>query len=278
MKAMNFIKTLLEIVTVFIANATISAAKLNNNLIYNAEEVNGVKVAETVYKMDNNLLTKYMKYNYKYDANDQRDDIADQAAHDKANIACRSSDSRDGIEVGALENTRHHAHKTIAQHAAAYRGKKAHHDAHDRCKSVHERLICAGCRINTHRDDVEQGDELVGLVDDGREDVDDGRRGDGQRKRHGLVKDVDVAHLERHIAQKTAAQTADHGERDGAHQIEFVLARNQYTRNRRRDDSEHLEPKRDGNHGIRGVCGNGYSGDDGQDGFLWVVGLENART
>ena len=71
MKAMNFIKTLLVIVTIFIANATISAAKLNNNLIYNAEEVNGVKVAETVYKMDNNLLTKYMKYNYKYDANNQ---------------------------------------------------------------------------------------------------------------------------------------------------------------------------------------------------------------
>ena len=63
---MNFIKTLLVIVTVFIANATISAAKLNNNLIYNAEEIDGVKVAETVYKMDNNLLTKYMKYNYKY--------------------------------------------------------------------------------------------------------------------------------------------------------------------------------------------------------------------
>lgn len=68
---MNFIKTLLVIVTVFIANATISAAKLNNNLIYNAEEVDGVKVAETVYKMDNNLLTKYMKYNYKYDENNQ---------------------------------------------------------------------------------------------------------------------------------------------------------------------------------------------------------------
>lgn len=71
MKAMNLIKTLLVIVTIFIANATLSAAKLNNNLIYNAEEVDGLKVAETVYKMDNNLLTKYMKYNYKYDANNQ---------------------------------------------------------------------------------------------------------------------------------------------------------------------------------------------------------------
>lgn len=71
MKAMNFIKTLLVVVTIFIANATISARNLDNNLIYNAEEVNGVKVAETVYKMSNNMLTKYMKYNYKYDANNQ---------------------------------------------------------------------------------------------------------------------------------------------------------------------------------------------------------------
>ena len=71
MKAMNFIKTLLVIVTIFITNATISAKNLDNNLIYNAEEVNGVKVAETVYKMSNNMLTKYMKYNYKYDANNQ---------------------------------------------------------------------------------------------------------------------------------------------------------------------------------------------------------------
>lgn len=33
-----------------------------------------------------------------------------------------------------------------------------------------------------------------------------------------MVEDVDVAHLQRHIAQKTAAQSTDHGERDGAHQ------------------------------------------------------------
>lgn len=38
-----------------------------SNLIYNSEEVNGLKVAETVYKMDGIMLTNYMKYNYKYD-------------------------------------------------------------------------------------------------------------------------------------------------------------------------------------------------------------------
>lgn len=45
--------------------------KMNNNLIYNAEEVNGLKVSETVYKKDGNMLTNYMKYSYKYNANNQ---------------------------------------------------------------------------------------------------------------------------------------------------------------------------------------------------------------
>lgn len=98
--------------------------------------------------------------------------------------------------------------------------------------------------------------------------IDDGCRGNGKRQRHRLVEDVDVADLERHIAQKTAAQTADHRERDRAHQVELVLARNQHTRDRCSDNSEHLEPKRDGNHGIRGVCGNDHSGGNGQDGVL----------
>ena len=70
---------------------------------------------------------------------------------------------------------------------------------------------------------------------------------------HGLVEDVDVADLERHIAQKTAAQTADHRERDRAHQVELVLASDQHARDRCRDNGEHLEPKWDSDHGIRGV-------------------------
>lgn len=44
---------------------------MNNNLIYNAQEINGLKVAETVYKKDGNMLTNYMKYNYKYNDNNQ---------------------------------------------------------------------------------------------------------------------------------------------------------------------------------------------------------------
>ena len=71
MKTMNFIKTLLVITVVFFANLNLSARSSENNLIYNAEEVDGVKVSETVYKMDGSTLTQYMKYNYKYDANQQ---------------------------------------------------------------------------------------------------------------------------------------------------------------------------------------------------------------
>jgi hypothetical protein len=48
------------------------SAKTGDNLIYNAEEVDGVVVSETVFKMDGTMLTNYIKHNYKYDANQQR--------------------------------------------------------------------------------------------------------------------------------------------------------------------------------------------------------------
>ena len=71
MKTMNFMKNLLVIAVLFIASVNVSARNLDNNLIYNAEEVNGVKVSETVYKMNENMLTNFMKYNYKYNEDDQ---------------------------------------------------------------------------------------------------------------------------------------------------------------------------------------------------------------
>lgn len=71
MKKINFLKSLLVVVLAFVANLTVFAGIPENNLIYNAEEVDGVKVSETVYKMNGNILTNYMKYNYKYNDNQQ---------------------------------------------------------------------------------------------------------------------------------------------------------------------------------------------------------------
>lgn len=133
-------------------------------------------------------------------AYDQRGDIAHNAAHNETHIACRSGDGGDGIKVSTLENARNHAHKAVAQHAAAHRGEKAHHDAHRRCKAVDQRLVCSSGGVDADRDDVEQGNEFFGLVDDCRENIDDGCRGNGKRQRHWLVEDVDVAHLQRHVA------------------------------------------------------------------------------
>ena len=45
-----------------------ASAEHRSNLIYNSEEANGLKVAETIYKSEGNTLAKYMKYNYTYDA------------------------------------------------------------------------------------------------------------------------------------------------------------------------------------------------------------------
>lgn len=71
MKTRSLLRSLFVVVIAFVANLTVFAEEWDNNLIYNAEEVNGMKVSETVYKKDGNMLTNYMKYNYKYDANNQ---------------------------------------------------------------------------------------------------------------------------------------------------------------------------------------------------------------
>ena len=51
MKAMNLLKSIFVVACIFVANLTISANTPEANLIYNTEEVNGVKMSETVYKM-----------------------------------------------------------------------------------------------------------------------------------------------------------------------------------------------------------------------------------
>ena len=71
MKTRNLLRSLIVVVVAFVTNLTVSAAAWDNNLIYNAEEVNGLKVAATVYKKDGNTLTNYMKYSYKYNVDNQ---------------------------------------------------------------------------------------------------------------------------------------------------------------------------------------------------------------
>lgn len=63
---MKTLKTLIFFSILCVCGMNASADN-STNLIYNSEEVNGLKVAETVYKMDGSMLANYMKYNYKYD-------------------------------------------------------------------------------------------------------------------------------------------------------------------------------------------------------------------
>ena len=72
MKKTIFLKGILVAAILFIANLTVFAGNPGDNLIHNAEEVNGVVISETIFKMDGTILTNYMKHNYKYDANNQR--------------------------------------------------------------------------------------------------------------------------------------------------------------------------------------------------------------
>ena len=66
MKAKVSLKTVIVSALLLVCGLNASADN-KSNLIYNSEEVNGMKVTETVYKMDGNTLANYMKYNYKYD-------------------------------------------------------------------------------------------------------------------------------------------------------------------------------------------------------------------
>lgn len=66
MKTKASVKTMIISALLLVCGMNLSADN-KSNLIYNSEEVNGLKVAETVYKMDGSTLSNYMKYNYKYD-------------------------------------------------------------------------------------------------------------------------------------------------------------------------------------------------------------------
>lgn len=63
---MKAIKTFI-IFSLLLAYGLSAAADGKTNLIYNSEEVDGLKVAETVYKMEGTSLINYMKYSYSYD-------------------------------------------------------------------------------------------------------------------------------------------------------------------------------------------------------------------
>ena len=68
MKAKVSLKTVILSALLLVCGLNASADN-KSNLIYNSEEVNGVMVGQTVYKMDGAALANYMKYSYKYDDN-----------------------------------------------------------------------------------------------------------------------------------------------------------------------------------------------------------------
>ena len=65
---------ILIIALLFIGNVTMNA---QNGLIRNTEEVDGLIVSETIFKMEGEGLTHYMKHNYRYDESKQK--IEDEA-------------------------------------------------------------------------------------------------------------------------------------------------------------------------------------------------------
>lgn len=71
MKTNVIIKKIALTIILFVSSFSVFANSNDGNLIYNSEVVNGIKIGETVYKTDGSSLINYMKYNYKYDANNR---------------------------------------------------------------------------------------------------------------------------------------------------------------------------------------------------------------
>lgn len=67
MKTKGLFKTVVLSAVLLASSVAASARSYDNNLIYNTEEENGVKVGQTVFKMEGSSLANYMKYSYKYD-------------------------------------------------------------------------------------------------------------------------------------------------------------------------------------------------------------------
>lgn len=63
---MNMLKCLLVSAFILTVNLTVFANRPDTELVYNTEEVDGIKVSEIVYKKNEGLLTKYQKYSYQY--------------------------------------------------------------------------------------------------------------------------------------------------------------------------------------------------------------------
>lgn len=67
MKTKTLFKVFTLFVILFVNVVALSARGNDGNLIYNTNEKDGVMLDQTVYKMDGNSLSNYMKHNYKYD-------------------------------------------------------------------------------------------------------------------------------------------------------------------------------------------------------------------
>ena len=98
---------------------------------------------------------------------------------------CCSGDGGYGIEVAALEDAGRLPQEYVAQHTASDGCKEAHHYADHGGKLVHHRFVRADGSVKAYGEDVENGDEAIGFLEDNRKDKGDGSRchGHGQRER-----------------------------------------------------------------------------------------------
>ena len=68
MKTKSFFKSLALVAILFVNVLTISARGNDGNLIYDTQEQDGIMMGQTIYKMNGQTLSNYMKQSYEYDS------------------------------------------------------------------------------------------------------------------------------------------------------------------------------------------------------------------
>lgn len=72
MNGMHLLKGIALTIMLLVGGSRVLAGTQGDVLIHNTEEVDGLVVSETIFRMDGTTLTNYMKHNYKYDDQRQR--------------------------------------------------------------------------------------------------------------------------------------------------------------------------------------------------------------
>ena len=155
----------------------------------------------------------------------------------------RAAESGHRVEVRALEHARRFPHRDIAQSAAAHAGKRAQNDHHHEALPASEGLVGPGQCEQGHRERVGEEQHLARVAKQPPEVEHEHRQADAYEDDLGIFHEVDPVILQQQIADDAAAVGRHEAQHNGAHDIEFAIAREHSPSDNAHGHAEEVGPK-----------------------------------